>query len=284
MFDQPTHLLTTSRGKMAEKLKRSLKKTPAPEIGEAETNPSSSYHFADVEDFSSQIGVMNLLRTGNIVIDTAVSMFVPVLFSSFGFFLKIVFPIIESIMDTYLFIDDSKMVTLDYEVLPPADSLFDLSQFYEDNWGDVTEVGEDKRNSLLQKAIMAYITEVNGVKSVDTQISLSASHHLNEPSGDSVDQLANYKVSNIPPEEVYVQITEDISFYHDQWDESEEQAQRNKGRNKLNKKKEEDNYKSNKRVISFSFMAKGKDGEKKIRDFVDVSLSNSVSLTHTINL
>jgi hypothetical protein len=60
--------------------------------------------------------MMNLLRTGNIMIDTAVSMFIPILFSSFTFFLKILFPFIESILDNYFFVDDNSIVSLDYEV------------------------------------------------------------------------------------------------------------------------------------------------------------------------
>lgn len=61
---------------------------------------------------------MNILRTGNIVIDTGVSMLVPILFASISFFFNIFFPIFDYLLETFVFTDDTAFMSLEYEVRP----------------------------------------------------------------------------------------------------------------------------------------------------------------------
>lgn len=118
---------------------------------------------------------------------------------------------------------------------------------------------------------MTYITENIGIKSSDTQISLASQKHDNLY-GDSVDQLAHYKVNTLPPEEEYIHVTKDVEFYFETWDQSEQQGRnRGRGRRNNNKKDDDDNgQRANKKILYYYFRSKGKDGEKKIRAFIDV--------------
>jgi hypothetical protein len=108
---------------------------------------------------------------------------------------------------------------------------------------------------------------VIGVKSNETEISLS-SKIGKETYGDTADQLANFKINTLPPEEEYIPLVNGIELYMETYDESESKGGR--GRRKGGKKKDDDYEKANKKIIYYYFRVKEKDGMKKITEFVEV--------------
>lgn len=111
------------------------------------------------------------------------------------------------------------------------------------------------------------------MKSNDTQISLSSK--IGEVGyGDTADQLSNFKINTLPPEEVYIPLVNGIELYMDTWDEREENGG---SRRKKGKKKDDYDYdKANKMRITYFFRVKEKDGRKKITEFVEVTTTQSL--------
>jgi hypothetical protein len=70
-----------------------------------------------VEDVSSQIGIMNLLRTGNFVVDTFVSLSIPSLFAWFNFIFRLFLPFFDYLLEMIWDRDDYVWKLIEYEVI-----------------------------------------------------------------------------------------------------------------------------------------------------------------------
>jgi hypothetical protein len=253
------------------------KKAPASEIGIHTIQlPSfyASFSLSDIGDFSSQMGIINAFRTGNVVADTTFSMIIPIFFSTLNSWFAYAYRTFDEWLMDYLFPDEHTFVELDYEVIPHLLAhltSLPITQFYEDHWGDIIEKETGERNNVLQKAILAYVTEVIGYKSNETDISLSSKVGEDEIYGDTVDQLASYKINTLPPEEEYIPLVNGIEMYMETWDES---AEGGRARRKKGKKKDDiyDYDKPYKKIIYYYFRVKEKDGKAKITEFIEVPI------------
>lgn len=148
----------------------------------------------------SQFGVMNSLRTGNVVWDMAICMCIPMVFKFMENLMGKADPMLTRFIS--LFQQDDKMYTktLEYE-------------FRTNKWGYTLKSGKEERNNILQKAILLYIADMKGVKMKTSKMSFIAMQekgyrddNYDMVYGGTSEQLEQYQVNTVPPYATWIDL------------------------------------------------------------------------------
>ncbi len=114
-----------------------------------------------LQGLGSQIGIINTLRTGNVIFDLIICMLIPLAFSLCGDIWNRLFPYIQSQFLKFFYRNNDIIKTLDYE-------------FRTNLWGSTLNNGKEERNNILQKAITLYIGELKNIEMRQSKLSFMA--------------------------------------------------------------------------------------------------------------
>jgi len=161
----------------------------------------------NMQALSSQFGLINSLRTGNVILDMMVCMMIPVFFKLIADSWQHVIPFINEILAKFGKEKEYVMKSLDYE-------------FRTNAWGSVLRAGKEERNNILQKAITLYIGEIKGIKLETSRLSFMAAKEKAQRDtdtwevqyGSTAEQLEQYAINTLPPNDVWVDLRTNLSF------------------------------------------------------------------------
>eukprot|EP00752_Nemacystus_decipiens_P011862 g10522.t1 len=204
-----------------------------------------------MDHVASQVGVINAMRTGNVVLDMMIAMSIPLVLQALFKFWEWLRPRIEDFLFS----------------LRPKENYFARSIEYEkitSRWGTEDGNAEGQRNNILQKAIALYVGQL-GLKYDDALVVLSSvkekgnrdEDSYNMVYGGTAEQLKAYRVGITPPENNWVEV-EDAVFFK-QVTGVEEEGDPESGKNAT---------KDLKRKTSFVFQCAARDGDARIESFI----------------
>ena len=107
----------------------------------------------DISNMGSQLGLINSLRTGNVVLDMLICMCIPLLFQLAAFVATRYSDFFVNLMERIRTNENVCMKTLEYE-------------FRTNMYGSVIVAGNEERNNILQKALTLYIADMVKNKSL----------------------------------------------------------------------------------------------------------------------
>lgn len=196
---------------------------------------------------SSQFGVINALRTGNVVLDMMICMMIPVAFKLLEALFQRANPILNDLMEKLRRSDDVCLKSLDYE-------------FRTNCWGySVNGGGKEERNNILQKAVMMFIGEMKGLEMNTSKLSFMAVKEKGQRNeeyemeyGSTVEQLEQYKVATLPQHGAWIDVAKGLRF-----------------RQTLIEPNEEGQDKIKKTTIRFEFEGVNPGGAERIDKFID---------------
>jgi len=205
---------------------------------------------ADLSAMGSQLGLINSLRTGNMVLDMLICMMIPLVFQAISYVVTNNSALIQTLITQFFSVkEDVYIKTLKYD-------------YCTNSWGSVIRGAKEERNNILQKAITMYIADLKNIKYETAELSFVAikesGHRDNDTYemvyGSSADQLKQYSIISLPPNDVYVELEPGLSYMQVFHDGSEEDREGKKN--------------VVKNSIVFHFKASNPDGEKKIDAFI----------------
>lgn len=196
---------------------------------------------------SSQFGVINALRTGNVVLDMMICMMIPVAFKLLEALFQRANPILNDLMEKLRRSDDVCLKSLDYE-------------FRTNSWGrSFNSGGKEERNNILQKAVMMFIGEMKGLEMNTSKLSFMAVKEKGQRNeeyemeyGSTVEQLEQYKVATLPQHGAWIDVAKGLRF-----------------RQTLIEPNEEGQDKIKKTTIRFEFEGVNPGGAERIDKFID---------------
>lgn len=199
-----------------------------------------------MQGLSSQFGIINSLRTGNVILDMAVCMMIPLVFKILTLLFERFQPWINEIIESIRQNKNVCLKTLDYE-------------FRMNAWGSVHRAGKEERNNILQKAITLYIAEIKDLKLENSKISFMAvkekatrdNESYQMVYGGTVEQLQLYSISTLPQNNVWIELKPGLHFRQQTIEPNQE------GENKITKN-----------TIRFEFKGDNPDGQKKVDSFI----------------
>ncbi|CAN0433199.1 unnamed protein product [Ascophyllum nodosum] len=217
-----------------------------------------------MDHIASQLGMINAMRTGNIVIDMIIAVSIPlVLKGLFGLWDSWIWPIIEDLW----FSSRRKKLGFSRNV-----NFEKMSNGLEGSSGV-----EGQRNNILQKAIMLYVGELqlkydnalvvlSSVKEKDNRNDDPYHHIFRRPvHGSTAEQLKAYRVNVTPPQNIWVEVDDRVFFQQiTQLEEGEHSEGKNASKDL--KKKASLSYSSN--TIHFAFRCTEWDGDVRIDAFI----------------
>lgn len=153
----------------------------------------------------SQFGITNALRTGNIFIDTAMCLLIPLVFSAIATLFTTLTPMIQKWLDSFSVDKAYCTKTLDYE-------------FRTTSWGSVINSGgKEERNNILQKAVTIYIGSMD-LKLLTSKVSYmavkekSSYEDYERTYGSNVEQLLQYSICTLPPSDTWIELKDGLEF------------------------------------------------------------------------
>lgn len=211
----------------------------------------------DTNNLGSQLGMINALRTGNPLLDMVIVMLIPVFFQML-FQVGVQFqPLYQRLLIWLRAENNFIMRHIEFECRTTA-------------WGSVIKSnGKEERNNILQKAIILYIGEIKDLKFENGKISLMAVQEKGKRDqesyemvyGSTADQLKQYSVNILPPNNQWVVLKSDKANYLEFMQSSSEEE--NEGDKKDNGPR--------KNVTIFHFKTSKDCGEKIIDAFIQES-------------
>ncbi|CAN0119203.1 unnamed protein product [Scytosiphon promiscuus] len=205
-----------------------------------------------MDHVASQVGVINAMRTGNVVLDMVIAMSIPLalqaLFKSWEW-LK---PRIEDFLYSLRRKEEHFSRTIDYEKVSSR-------------WGIDDGASEGQRNNILQKAVSLYVGQL-GLQYDNALVVLSSvkekgnrdEDNYNMVYGGTAEQLKAYRVGITPPQNNWVEV-EDTVFFQQQVTGVEEEGEGESGKNTT---------KDLKKTTSHHFKCAEWDGDKRIDAFI----------------
>lgn len=207
----------------------------------------------------AQYGIINNLKTGNMIVDMAVAMCVPMFFSAVGMVLSSLSPHVVAFL-TRLF-------------TPKPVDWFHREIVFErlrTSWGSEVTGSRGARNNILQKAITLYLNE-QSVAYRDAKLNLVAlrekGHRDNDTwqmsYGTTADQLKAYRVTTAPQENQWVEIEPGLFFMRGM-DVNNEEDKDKGGEGKSQRE-------FSKERICFHFRTKLPNGEEVINEWINMA-------------
>lgn len=192
---------------------------------------------------ASQFGMMNALRSGNVIFDMCIAMCIPFLLQS----LKMMYDALYPKFMAYL-------------ASPTKDSYF-RDVVYQSR-GQYDPTSKDDRNNILQKGLAMYIGQMVKVEYLNASVNLSAIKEKGQRDdswcmvyGGTAEQLKAYKINSSPPFGTWISLRDKLQYRRIR-DDEEEGGEKNKSA-------------APKVTITFQFMCKGAGGDKVIDAFIE---------------
>eukprot|EP00903_Cladosiphon_okamuranus_P014647 g13582.t1 len=204
-----------------------------------------------MDHVASQVGVINAMRTGNVVLDMMIAMSIPLALQGLFKFWEWLRPRIEEFLFSLRQQEEHFTRSIEYEKISSR-------------WGTEDGGAEGQRNNILQKAISLYVGQL-GLKYDSALVVLSSvkekgnrdEDSYNMVYGGTAEQLKAYRVGITPPENNWVEV-EDAVFFQ-QVNGVEEEGDPESGKNAT---------KDLKRKTSFVFKCAARDGDARIESFI----------------
>ena len=202
---------------------------------------------AGLSGATSQFGIINALRTGNVMLDMIICMMIPVAFKLLETIFTRFSPALQELMDMFKRSDRVCLKTLDYE-------------FRTNSWGSTIKNGNEERNNILQKAIMMKVGEMKNIEMNTSKLSFMAVKEKgtrNQDSwemeyGSTVEQLEQYQVSTLPQYGAWIKLDKALRF-----------------RQTIIEPNSEGEEKIKKTTIRYDFEGENPGGAQIIDDFID---------------
>ena len=198
---------------------------------------------------SSQFGITQALRTGNVYVDMMVCMMIPLFFSGIASLFATLTPMIQKWIDSFKIDESYCTKSLDYE-------------FRTTSWGSVyNQGGKEERNNILQKAITIYIGSLK-LDLVTSKLSFmavkekSSYEDYEHKYGSNLEQLLQYSICTLPPSEMWIKLREGLEFMQQTVEPGDEDKDGKKTTQHL------------KTTIVFTFRSPNPGGEKIIDEFL----------------
>ncbi len=149
--------------------------------------------------------LINILRTGNIMIDTILAMILPLFLTTIYKFINNYYPIIIDYLNFRFSKEYCRKIT-----------------FIEEN-NEYNSECSGIRNNILQKALIMYTAEIYKINNMKANIELRAikengtrnNYYCGITYGDTSKQLKDYKIYTTPPEKYWIKIDKYIYIYLD---------------------------------------------------------------------
>eukprot|EP01063_Lacrimia_lanifica_P024655 TRINITY_DN32524_c0_g1_i1.p1 TRINITY_DN32524_c0_g1~~TRINITY_DN32524_c0_g1_i1.p1 ORF type:complete len:581 (+),score=257.93 TRINITY_DN32524_c0_g1_i1:72-1814(+) len=175
-----------------------------------------------MQDATMNIGVMNALRTGNMMVDMMTCMMVPMIMKAMINVMGVILPVVLEFLFSFR-PKDGKMYV----------RKIDLTK-RNSRW-EAEVVGKCEKNELLQKAIQLYIGSLDlkydkadcALKTVQT-LDPWAMH------GNTYDQLQEYRILRLPTENDWVKVAPDVEYMFCTSFDEEKEDDKEKGREPSN--------------------------------------------------
>ncbi|CAM9180173.1 unnamed protein product [Ectocarpus sp. 4 AP-2014] len=204
-----------------------------------------------MDHVASQVGVINAMRTGNVVLDMMIAMSIPLVLQGLYKFWEWLRPLIEEFLFNLRARDEHFSRTIEYEKVSNI-------------WGYEDEGVEGHRNNILQKAVSLYVGQL-GLKYDHAMVVLGSVKEKGKRDEDSYDmvyggtaeQLKAYRVGVTPPQNNWVEVEDAVYFQQVTGVQEEGGSDKNNSSTKDVKKK-----------TTYHFRCSERDGDERIDKFV----------------
>mmetsp|Transcript_23860 Transcript_23860/g.49710 ORF Transcript_23860/g.49710 Transcript_23860/m.49710 type:complete len:629 (+) Transcript_23860:32-1918(+) len=177
-----------------------------------------------MDHHAASFSMINSLRTGNPAFDMAIAMVIPAVITAlFSFMNNSLKPMMLRFFNNMFGEVKEQAITRRIEFTTESTSYYSSGN----------KEGRDKRNNILQKALMMYIGEHCGaVKFNNANISLMAAKEKGHRDtntwemqyGSTAEQLKNYTVTTVPPKDEWVTVSKGVKFRECVENENEEEG------------------------------------------------------------